>query len=113
MRHLPPVALVLLLSASRLGAQSDYVCNHYDLERWEEDYSYLKSPDARGKDPFDPIKFVPLNTSGSAYLSFGGQVRERYDYFNNLNFGAGPQDEDGFRLTRMLAHVDAHFGPSF
>lgn len=82
----------------------------YGIERWDENYSYLK--DSRPADFFDPAKFVPLNPAGDAYLSFGGQARYRFDYFNNLNFGAGIQDEDGFHLFRFLAHVDVHLGPN-
>jgi hypothetical protein len=83
----------------------------YALERWDEDYSDLKDPAAR-KDFFDPVKYVPLNDSGDAYLSFGGQARYRYDYFNNYSFGPGTNDEDGFHLQRYLLHADAHLLPN-
>ena len=85
----------------------------FALERWEEDYSHLRdTPDDGDRGLFDPIKYVPLNRKGDAYLSFGGQARYRYDYFNNRNFGPGNNDEDGFHLQRYLAHADAHFGPN-
>lgn len=100
---------VLLLFASHSLAQ--YYSTDYDIERWNEDYSYLRYPGSR-TDFFDPIKYVPLDAQGDTYLSFGGQARYRYDYFNNTEFGAGPQDETGFDLFRFLAHVDAHFGPN-
>jgi hypothetical protein len=83
----------------------------YALERWDEDYSDLKDPAAR-TDFFDPAKYVPLNESGDAYLSFGGQARYRYDYFNNYSFGPGINDEDGFHLQRYLLHADAHLLPN-
>src|SRR6266516_4701312 len=77
--------------------------------RWSEDYSYLKDP-ARRTDGFDPIKYIPLNAAGDWYLSLGGQARYRYELFNNNNFGAGPQDDDGYHLGRFLAHADLHLG---
>jgi hypothetical protein len=77
--------------------------------RWMEDYSYLKDP-AKRTDFFDPIKYVALNSSGDWYLSLGGQARYRYELFNNNNFGAGPQDDDGFHLGRFLGHADLHLG---
>ena len=92
-------------------ARAQYGSTNYSIERWDEDYSYLKDP-ANRNDFFDPIKYVPLG-QGDSYLSFGGQARYRYDYFNNTAFGAGVQDETGFHLIRLLAHVDAHFGPDF
>ena len=78
--------------------------------RQNEDYSFLKDP-ARRTDPFDSIKYIPLNDSGDWYLSFGGQARYRYELFNNNNFGVGPQDDDGFHLGRFLGHADLHLGP--
>jgi hypothetical protein len=83
----------------------------YSVVRWNEDYSYLKDPARRG-DFFDPIKYVPFNEKGDWYASFGGQARYRYELYNNANFGAGPQDNDGYSLTRLLAHADVHLGPA-
>jgi hypothetical protein len=81
----------------------------YTVVRWNEDYGYLKDPAKRG-DLFDAIKYTPLNERGDWYLSLGGQARYRYELFNNNNFGAGPQDDTGFHLTRLLAHADVHLG---
>jgi hypothetical protein len=78
-------------------------------EPWNEDWSSLKNPGNRA-DLFDPIKYIPLNSAGDVYLSLGGQVRERYELFNNSLFGAGPQDNGGYFLTRLLAHGDLHVG---
>src|SRR3954471_19636690 len=84
----------------------------YSVVRYTEDYSYLKDPAARN-DPFDVVKYIPLNESGDVYLSLGGQFRERYEYFHNNTFGAGPQDPTGYYLTRFLAHADLHVGDNF
>ena len=83
----------------------------YTPVRWNEDYLYLRDP-ARRTDLFDPIKYIPLNDEGDWYLSLGGQARYRYEWFENANFGAGPQDDNGFHLLRVMGHVDAHFGPN-
>src|SRR3954451_16178441 len=77
---------LVLLTARAVFAQ-DYGSSDYLIERWDEDYSNLKPPAAR-PDFFDPIKYVPLDLKRDWYLSFGGQVRERADYFNNTEFGA-------------------------
>jgi hypothetical protein len=84
----------------------------YTLSRWDEDYRYMRDPaeDDSPRDFFDPIKYIKLNDKGDIYLSLGGQVRYRYEHFNDFNFGAGPQDDDGYHLIRMLAHADLHVG---
>ena len=106
-----PLLVCLILSLLSVASRAQYGASEYTIERWDEDYSYLIS--GGGGDLFDPLKYIPLGNNTDWYLSLGGQARERYDYFNNSAFGSGRQDEDGFRLTRLLAHVDAHFGPSF
>lgn len=84
----------------------------YSAVRWDEDYSYLKDPAAR-TDYTDPLKYIRLGAD-DVYLSVGGQVRERYEFFNNYLFSppatsaAGPQDDDGYFLTRLLVHADLH-----
>jgi hypothetical protein len=92
-------------------ALAQYESADYKLERWDEDYSYLGRVKSEN-DFFDPIKYIPLEHD-EWYLSFGGQERYRFDYFNNSAFGSGTQDETGFHLIRSLVHVDAHFGPRF
>ena len=79
----------------------------YTAVRWNENYAYLKDPSLRS-DPFDPIKFLSLTPDDSVWVSIGGQARFRYEYFNNSNFGAGPQDEDGYYLQRYFLHFDVH-----
>jgi hypothetical protein len=83
----------------------------YSTVRWDENYSYLKDPDRR-TDFLDPIKYMPLNERGDFYVSLGGQIRDRYEYFSHSSFGAGPQDRDGYNLFRFLPYVDVHVGPN-
>jgi hypothetical protein len=79
--------------------------------RYDEDYSYLRDPAAR-TDFFDPIKYIPLSERGDSYLTFGGQLRDRYEYFQNNLFGSGPQDPNGYNLVRLMANADLHLGPN-
>lgn len=83
----------------------------FTLSRFEENYSFLENPEARA-DLFDPIKYIPLNTQGDLYASFGGQIRDRYEYFSNYNFGAVTQTTHGYDLPRLTENVDLHFGPN-
>ena len=78
--------------------------------RYDEDYSYLKDPAAR-TNAFDPIKYIPLNEREDMYLTLGGQLRDRYEYFQNNTFGSGAQDDTGYNLLRAMLNADLHLGP--
>ena len=56
------------------------------LARYEEDYSYLRDP-GRSRDPFDPLKLIPLDPAGDIYLTINGETRFRYDYTDHRSFG--------------------------
>jgi hypothetical protein len=74
----------------------------YALLRFTENYSYLADP-ANRTDVFDPVKYIPLNPDDSrSYLSLGGEIRERFEHFDNESFGvAGPHEDD-----YLLQHID-------
>ncbi len=80
--------------------------------RFDENYEYLRDP-ARRSDYLDAIKFIPLNANEDWYLTFGGDIRERYEFYRNSLWGRGPQDHDGYLLQRYMVHADAHFGDNF
>jgi hypothetical protein len=82
----------------------------YTELRYNENWSYLKDPAAR-TNLVDPIKYIPLNKQGDIYLTIGGQERDRYEYFNNYQFGAGPQTPNGYNLIRLMLDADLHLGP--
>ena len=81
----------------------------YQQLRYEEDYSYLRDP-TRRTDLWDTVKYVLIREKGDWYLSTGGEVRERYEYFHNSLWGQGPQDSDGYLLQRYMLHADLHLG---
>jgi len=97
-------------------AQPKPACPHtppaYPQLPYDESYSFLREKDCRS-DLWDPIKYVPLSTAGESYLSFGGQIRERYEYFHNANWGQGPQSPGGYLLQRYMLHADFHLSPRF
>jgi len=83
----------------------------YRQLRYDEDYRFLAK--RADRDFFDPVKFVRLNESGNAYLSIGGEIRERYEYFENPLWGSAPQDADGYLLQRYMLHSDLHWTDAF
>ena len=62
----------------------------YTILRYNERYDYLADPKNR-TDWFDPAKYIPLDAGDpQSYLSFGGELRERYENLHHAGFGAGP-----------------------
>ncbi len=87
----------------------------YKLLRYDEDYSYLKNPSCR-IDFWDPIKYIPLCDRDDWYLSVGGEVRERNEFYHNPGAGSDPADGHGNNtdlLQRYMLHGDLHLGPYF
>jgi len=96
-----------LLSCADSGKSADG-SQGYSLNRADENYSYLRNPGIR-TDIWDTLKYIPFNDKGSWFLSLGGDLRERYEYFNNPNWGKDPQD-NGYFLQRYFLHSDLKMG---
>jgi hypothetical protein len=60
--------------------------------------------------PSSPIKRLPLTSDGSVYLSLGGQIRERFEYYSEPFFGLRGVAEDDYLLHRLLLSADLHVG---
>src|SRR5258708_14656268 len=101
-----------LLLANNSQAGDAPLPPQFELSRQDEDWSVLRDPALR-TDVFDTVKFIPLNRDGSSWLTLGGEVRERYEYFDNFTWGKGPQDDNGYLLQRYMIHADAHIGENF
>src|SRR5438477_377282 len=86
----------------------------YTLLRFNEDYTYLADPRNR-TDPFDPVKYIPLDPDDpKRYLSFGGELRERFEHFTNPGFGVPPNpDDDDYLRQRIAIHGDLHVTEHF
>ena len=101
-------------------AQADQPANElkrpaYQLRRFDEDWSVLKGVDLTATDDFwDRLKFIPLSRDESVWLSLGGQVRERAEYFRHFLFGdSKPKDTDAYLLSRFRLSADLHVTPYF
>lgn len=75
------------------------------FNRWSEDWSVLADPDVP-REPLDELKYIPLsNVDARTYLSFGANIRERFEV-NDANFGTGGNQQDSYLLSRTEAHAD-------
>jgi hypothetical protein len=82
---------------------------HLDPFPAEQDWSFLADTTAR-TDPWDRLKYLPWGHDAQHYASFGLEYRTEYEYFDNWMFGAGPQDHNGYVMSRAMPHVDLHVG---
>ena len=77
----------------------------YRLQRSDEDWSFLRDA-SRRRDPWDPIKFIPLRSNRDWHVTFGGEFRPFLEFYENYNWGAGPEERDSFYLQRIMFHAD-------
>src|SRR5262245_3060083 len=76
------------------------------FNRWQEDWSVLADPRVP-REPLDGLKYIPLSAyDPKTYLSFGGDLRERFEANNAANFGVGLNHNQQYVLSRSEAHAD-------
>lgn len=100
------VALILTMASAAGGA----IAQTYQPFRYDDDFRYLRQPHHR-VDFFDPIKDIRLG--GDAWLSIGGELRERVESVVNPGFGLRGGAGDTYGLHRALLHADLHVGDVF
>lgn len=108
-----PPPLTAATQPTRLPGQPPVGGGRYRNLRDEEDFSYLREERLAGRplsDPWDALKFVPLNASGTRYLTVGGEARPRWERFGNGLWGEEETDNDGYFLQRFMAHADLRLG---
>ncbi|WP_245549451.1 alginate export family protein [Methylomicrobium album] len=80
--------------------------------RYEETYQALKDLKRR-HGLGDDIKYIALPFLPDAYLSLGGEWRERYQNLHGYEFGLAEFKNDDYLLQRVLLHGDLHLGSHF
>jgi Alginate export len=84
----------------------------FSLLRYDESYTFLQDPKCR-TEFWDPIKYIPLGNLEGWYLSLGGELRLRYEFFHNEDAGSAPSNSKGnnmWALQRYLLNGDLHLG---
>mgnify|MGYP000665070938 FL=1 len=84
----------------------------FKLFRYDEDYRYLADPSAP-RDYWDPMKHIVLDRDYPIYLSVGGELRERFEYYSAPDFGLFGAKPNGYLLQRFLINSDLHVGDGF
>ena len=93
--------------AQEVEPTETYRAPPYQLLRAEEQYTYLRDGSPYGRDLFDPVKFIPLNASPSVYFTLGGEIRPRFEYFDNEDW---EEAQEGFYSQRLAFHSVLNLG---
>lgn len=78
------------------------------IERYSEDWSELADPANRKGNWTEPLKYIPLDDDGTVYLTTGLEARSRYEGYENVNWGAAPDDD--YVWHRLMPYADLHVG---
>jgi len=105
------IVITLLLVPVSAAAQCQKKRPNLQPLRYDEDWSLLSDPDCK-EEAIDDIKYIPLGRE-HWYLSFGGEIRYRYENYENPGFGVGPETPSGYILQRYLLHTDWHLDRYF
>jgi hypothetical protein len=83
------------------------------FNRWQEDWSVLA--DTRvPREPLDSLKYISLSADDpESYLSFGANLRERFEANNASAFGTGPNHSVDYDISRFEAFANLRLGPQF
>jgi hypothetical protein len=83
------------------------------FNRWQEDWSVLADPRVP-REPLDDLKYIPLSAEDpESYLSFGANLRERFEANNAAAFGTGPNHNADYDISRFEAFANLRLGPQF
>lgn len=87
------------------------VGDELNVIRWREDYRFLR--DRPQPTLVERLKFIPLDRGRSAYLTLGGQVRERVEGYDPSFCGLTGGSTFTSLATRLLVDADLHVGTRF
>ena len=87
--------------------------NNISLLRYDDDFSIIKNDS--NKNGLNQLKNISIGKSD--YLSFGGEIREQYQNYNNLNFGDVPSTYKNISTNqlwhRLMLHSNIELGKHY
>jgi hypothetical protein len=105
------IAAALILAVSTAAGAQDLPVDQLSW-RYDEDWSVLRSTKVQDPPWWLGLKYLPLNRSGSEWISLGVDARLRHEGFRGNNWGSADAPDDGYLWLRFMPHVDAHVGPA-
>jgi hypothetical protein len=102
------ITLLVTMMVSSTQAQ-----NKISLMRYDDDFSVVKKDSV--KKGFNKLKYIPLGKNN--FISFGGELREQFQVYNNINFGDVPPTYSDTNINqlwhRVMAHTNIELGSHF
>lgn len=92
-----------------LAASPETDSSLYKNLRYDDDFSYLRDP-AKRKDFWDGAKYIRLGDDPETYVTFGGELRERFESYTHPNFGIKAPVDNNYILHRLQIEADLHIG---
>jgi Alginate export len=105
------ILLVVTLSARQALSEPGATAPKFSSRWYDVDYGYLRDPKNRTGVWWEPLKVLPPRGAGNIYLALGGELRLRYEHFENNLWGEAPVPDDGYFWYRAMPYVDLHLGP--
>jgi hypothetical protein len=74
---------------------------------WDRSINRTRTSPSSGIQPigrifWDPLKYIPLDSAGEYYLTFGFEDRSEHEWFQNEMWGKSPQTVSGYWLQRVI-----------
>jgi hypothetical protein len=92
---------------------STHAQNKISLMRYDDDFSLVKKDSV--KKGLNQLKYITLGKNN--FISFGGELREQFQVYNNINFGDVPPTYSDTNVNqfchRVLAHTNIELGDHF
>ncbi len=87
--------------------------NKISLMRYDDDFSVVKKDSV--KKGFNQLKYIPFGKNN--FISFGGELREQFQVYNNINFGDVPPTYSDTNINqlwhRLMVHSNIELGNHF
>ena len=103
-----PLFVAALVAAPAWSDDTRSVGAELNVIRWKEDYSFLR--DRADPTFLERLKFIPLSTDRTTYLTLAGQLRHRVEDYEPAFFGLPGGPSFISYATRLLAAADLHVG---
>jgi Alginate export len=111
-RKLLPYFAIFFLFQIAKAQEIKPVFEGYKLMRSDENEDFWRK-NKPTKPLLYPLKLIPLNPSHSVNFTIGGQIRTRYEVFQNDTWSDNPKQDKGIYGHRLALHTGLQLGKHF